>query len=252
MPDLEFKIPREDGNYPAWSEYTLTQMSAILKARLDRGLNKIFIRTNLTRGLPLENINKVAGPFVEAWALEVFEEVNDDPDNPFTLIHVEAGARLAAYDIILQFKKRDGIEKAITSYVDSKATAEDIPTSGKSPNITSYKRIRSSYVADPDYMFVILSLKHKVYAEKSGDLGITNGIMEVTSFSTYDIKYLSDKDISYNPSLGTGQIQIRDIHYVALVTRTAWEFCQLLDRKFISSRGQEAFVKMATKEGWIK
>jgi hypothetical protein len=227
-------------------------MSSILQNRLDRGLNKIFIRTNLKRGLPLENINKVAGPFVEAWALEVFEEINGDPKNPYALIHVEAGARLDPYDIILQFKKRNGNEDAITSYVDAKATAEDIPTSGKSPNITSYKRIRSSYVKDPDYLFVILSLKHKVYAEKSGDLGITNGIMEVTSFSTYDIKYLSDRDISYNPSLGTGQIQIRDIHYVSLEVRTAWEFCQLLDRKFISSKGNDAFVKMATKEGWIK
>ncbi len=227
-------------------------MAAILTSRLERGENKIFIRTNLKRGLPLENINKVAGPFVEAWAHEVFEEVNDDPNNLYSLIHVEAGARLDPYDLILQFKKRGEENPAITAYVDSKATAEDIPTSGKSPNITSYKRIRSSYVEDPDYMFVVLSLKHKVYVEKSGDLGMTNGIMEITSFASYDIKYLSEKDISYNPSLGTGQIQIRDINYVTLTKRNAWEFCQILDRKFIFSKGEEAFEKMARKAAWIK
>lgn len=252
MRDLEYKIPVENNSYPAWSEYALNQMAAILTARLERGQNKIFIRTNLKRGLPLENINKVAGPFVEAWAHEVFEEINDDPENPYCLIHVEPGARLDPYDLILQFKKRDEESPAITAHVDSKATAEDIPNAGKSPNITSYKRIRSSYVEDPDYLFVILSLKHKVYAEKSGDLGITNGIMEVTSFASYDIKYLSEKDISYNPALGTGQIQIRDIHYVTFAKRSAWEFCQVLDRKFVLSKGEEAFVKMAKKQGWVK
>lgn len=81
---------------------------------------------------------------------------------------------------------------------------------------------------------------------------MTNGIMEVVSFSVYDIKFIADRDLSYNPALGTGQMQIRDIHYVELVTRTAWEFCQLLDAKYIRSRGDESWLAMATKYEWIK
>jgi hypothetical protein len=60
--------------------------------------------------------------------------------------------------------------------------------------------------------------------------------MEVVAYNAYDLKYLSSSDMSYNPALGSGQLQVRDIHYVTLVSRTTWEFCQLLDRKFIASQ----------------
>ncbi len=40
------------------------------------------------------------------------------------------------------------------------------------------------------------------------------GVMEVVDFNVYDLKYISDSDINYNPASGTGQIQINDIHYV--------------------------------------
>ena len=78
--------------------------------------------------------------------------------------------------------------------------------------------------------------------------------MEVVNYNAYDIKYLSDSDISYNPALGTGQIQIKDIHYVTISKRTAWEFCQLLDKKYLSSskRTFENWLELATKFEWIK
>jgi len=136
--------------------------------------------------------------------------------------------------------------------VDVKATAEDIPSSGKSPNITSYARIRSGYLEDPDYIFIVLSLKHKVYSERDSKTGMTKGIMEVVSHSVYDLKYISDRDLNYNPALGTGQLQIRDIHYVDLTYRTTWEFCQVLDEKFKRSQGEDAWFEMARKYEWIK
>lgn len=40
------------------------------------------------------------------------------------------------------------------------------------------------------------------------------GVMEIVDYNAYDLKFISDADISYNPALGTGQIQIKDIHYV--------------------------------------
>ena len=79
------------------------------------------------------------------------------------------------------------------------------------------------------------------------------GIMEVVASHTYDLKYLSDSDISYNPALGTGQIQVRDIHYVTLVDRTVAEFCMLLDRKFLASnKGYNQWLKYALQNNWIK
>lgn len=59
--------------------------------------------------------------------------------------------------------------------------------------------------------------------------------MEVVAYNAYDLKYISSKDFNCNPALGTGQIQIRDIHYVEQEERSTWEFCQLLDRKYLQS-----------------
>jgi hypothetical protein len=156
-------------------------------------------------------------------------------------------------DIILQFKKKRKWESSITAEVDVKATAEDIASSGKSPNITSFKRIRTAYVEDPDYIFIILSLKHKVYSTRNAATGLMDGIMEVVAHNVYDLKFLSTSDISYNPALGSGQLQVRDIHYVTLTKRTTWTFCQLLDHKFIASKkGFDEWLELAKTHEWIK
>ena len=152
-------------------------------------------------GLPLENINKIAGPMIEAWAGEVFAGIRDDMDNPYRLINVEAQERLGIADIILQFKKDD---RSVTGNVDVKATANDIPNSGKGPNITSFSRIRTAYVKDPDFMFIILSIKHKVYVQRNERTRLMDGIMEIVDYNAYDLKFISDADINYNPALGTG------------------------------------------------
>ena len=78
--------------------------------------------------------------------------------------------------------------------------------------------------------------------------------MEVVGYNAYDIKYLSASDISYNPALGTGQIQIRDIHYVTIENRSAAEFCKLLDRKYLASskRTIKDWYALAKKNRWIK
>jgi hypothetical protein len=249
---LDFKVPQESADYPQVSGYVVTQVSDIIQEAIKTGHNKIFIRTNLRKGLPLENINKVAGPFVEAWALEQFEEIVDDTQNAFDLMNVQAGKRLDPFDVILQFRRKSNVTDYISANVDVKATAEDIKTSGRSPNITSYARIRSAYVEDPDYIFVILSLKHRVFSERDKLTGMTNGIMEIVSHAAYDLKFISNQDISYNSALGTGQIQIRDIHYVTVQPRTTWEFCQMLDQKFIRSKGEDVWLQMARKFGWVK
>lgn len=252
--DLNFKIPSESDDYESSSDYAINSIEQIIKEAIDNKKNKIIINTNLKLGLPMENINKVAGPFIEAWACETFSNVVEDQKNKWKLINVEALERLNRADVLLQFKKRQKTNPIVTVEVDIKATTEDIESSGKSPNITSFARIRSAYIEDPDYLFVILSLKHKVYSQKNNITGLMDGIMEIIKYNAYDIKYLSSSDISYNPALGTGQIQIRDIHYVTKEKRTAWEFCQLLDEKYLASQKRtfEDWVALANRFAWIK
>ena len=99
-------------------------------------------------------------------------------------------------------------------------------------------------------MFIILSIKHRVYSERNRNTGLVDGVMEVVDYNAYDLKFISDADINYNPALGTGQIQIKDIHYVT----TTWEMCQLLDQKYLHSsrRTIDDFYREATRNQWIK
>lgn len=249
--DLIFKIPRESLTYREDSVFVVEQIISILDQRKNAGDNKIIINTNLKRGLPLENINKIAGPMIEAWAGETFAAIRDDIYNEYHLINVEAQERLGISDIILQFRKGSNV---LTGNIDVKATANDIPNSGKGPNITSFSRIRTAYVVDPDFMFIVLSIKHRVYSERNARTGLVDGIMEIVDYNAYDLKYISDADINYNPALGTGQIQIKDIHYVTYQYRTTWEMCQLLDDKYLHSsrRTIEDFYREAVRNKWIK
>ncbi len=249
--DLDLKKPVESENYKLESEFVISSVKQIFEEKRESGNNKIIIKTNLKMGLPLENINKLAAPLIEAWAFETFLEIRDESENKYRLINVEAQERLGMSDIILQFRKNKNV---ITGNIDVKATSNNIKNSGKSPNITSFSRIRTAYIQNPDFIFIILSIKHKVYNEKNPITSIINGIMELTEFNIYDLKYVSEKDIAYNPSLGTGQIQIKDIHYVEYEYRTAWEMCQLLDKKYLNSsrRTIEDFYREAVKNKWIK
>ena len=250
-----FKIPVESGDYMECSDYVVSAVEEIIKDSIEQGKNKITINTNLKLGIPMENVNKIAGPFIEAWAHEVFSEVVEDKNNRYNLINVEACERLNLADVILQFQmdRKNLHQTSITGNVDVKATSQDIEGSGKSPNITSFAKIRTAYVEDPDLLFIILSIKHKVYSKKDKETNMMMGVMEVVDFNAYDLKYLSAPDISYNPALGSGQLQIRDIHYIDREKRNVWEFCQLLDKKCIlSKKGFEGWLSYAIQNGWIK
>lgn len=126
--DLLLKQPLESATYKEDSEFVITQVRKILDRQKETGDDKIIINTNLKMGLPLENINKIAGPMMEPWADEVFAGIRDNMDNDYHLINVEAQERLGMADIILQFRKGNTV---LTGNVDVKATADDIPNSGK-------------------------------------------------------------------------------------------------------------------------
>ena len=248
--ELNFKIPVESPSYREDSNFVVSKIITILDERRALNDNKIIINTNLKSGLPLKDINKIAGPLIEAWAYEVFAGIRDDDNNIYNLINAEAQERLGMSDIILQFRKGKSI---ITGNIDVKATADDIKGSGKSPNITSFSRIRTAYVKDPDFMFIILSIKHKVYSERNKITGLIDGIMEISDYNAYDLKFISDSDLNYNPALGTGQIQIKDVHYISFQYRTTWEMCQLLDKKYLHSarRTIQDFHREAVRNKWL-
>ena len=172
--ELIFKVPKESKTYREDSAFVVNRIISILDARKNIGDDKIILNTNLKLGLPLENINKIAGPMIEAWAFEIFAGIRDDLNNSYSLINVEAQERLGMADIILQFKKKNDV---LTGNIDVKATSNDIPNSGKSPNITSFSRIRTAYVTDPDFMFIILSIKHRVYSQRNRVTNLIDGIM---------------------------------------------------------------------------
>lgn len=250
---LDLKQPVESKDYVECSTFIVDSIESIMKDAMDSGRNKIIINTNLKFGIPMENVNKIAGPFVEAWAFEVFTESLHDGNNHYELINVEAGERLNMADVILQFKKTRKRSSVVTGHVDVKATSKDIEGSGKSPNITSFARIRTAYVQDPDFIFIILSIKHRVYSSKDDVSKMMMGVMEVIDFNAYDLKFIASSDLSYNPSLGTGQLQVKDIHYVNFEHRTTWNFCQLLDKKCIASKkGYSQWLEYAKQYGWIK
>ena len=251
--DLTLKVPVESEDYKECSDFVVVSVERIIGEAIGAGKNKIIINTNLKLGIPMENVNKIAGPFVEAWVFEVLQDVLEDEDNRYHLVNVEAGERLNMADVILQFEVVRKKKSSITGYVDVKATSRDIPNSGKSPNITSFARIRTAYVKDPDYIFVILSVKHTVLSTRDKNTGMMMGVMEVADFNAYDLKYIADTDLQYNPALGSGQIQIKDIHYVEQEQRSTWEFCQLLDRRcMLSIKGFDNWLRYATQNGWIK
>ena len=84
--DMDFKVPKESESYREDSKMVVERIIKILDERKAKKDNKIIINTNLKLGLPLENINKIAGPMVEAWAYEVFNGIRDDLNNPYDLI----------------------------------------------------------------------------------------------------------------------------------------------------------------------
>ena len=65
-----FKIPLESNDYPEASDHVIRSIEGIVENAIKDGKNRIVINTNLRNGLPMENINKIAGPIVEAWASE--------------------------------------------------------------------------------------------------------------------------------------------------------------------------------------
>lgn len=66
--NLNLKKPKESDDYIECSDFVVNAVESIIKKAMDEGHNRIIINTNLRLGIPMENVNKIAGPFIEAWA----------------------------------------------------------------------------------------------------------------------------------------------------------------------------------------
>lgn len=245
--DLNLQISNESPSYKKTSKFFLEILNQAFLSIIKKKKNEILIRTNL-KSVPMENINKIAGPFIESWALEKLEE-----ENISEFLEISSGTRLNIADILVSFNSYNDIIDEICN-IDVKATSADIKNSGRSPNITSFQRIRNAYTLNPDFIFFVLSIKHKMTNSIDLETGNAVGIMKIIDFNIYDLKLISDKDISYNPALGSGQLQIRNIHKVSSEQRDTVEFIKMLDRKFISSKkGYEGWIEYAKQDSnkWI-
>ena len=77
---MELKKAIDLEKYNEYSEFVTTKLNEIFKELIVTGQNQIILNTNLKAGLPMENINKIAGPIMEAWAQEKLLDIvgNDD------------------------------------------------------------------------------------------------------------------------------------------------------------------------------
>src|SRR4030042_5612599 len=180
------------------SVYTISLLDNILKNLIKNNESHIHISTNLRKGFPLENINKIAGPFAEAWLQEKIENICLHP-NEYIFSDYEGGARLDFYDIKFHLKNEAiGVDRDI--FIDTKSAALDIPTSGLGSNLTSYIRIRNIYLNDSSLRFIMSGLKHRVTQSPSG--------LIIEGFNVFDLMYVADKELSFNKTMGS-QLQIR-------------------------------------------
>jgi hypothetical protein len=111
IPRRSVQDPEMIPDYCVCSQFILERIEGILNEAISGGANRIIININLRHGLPWKNINKIAGPFVEAWSFEVFQNIANEPNNDYELINVEAKERLYMADITLQFKNQRRITR---------------------------------------------------------------------------------------------------------------------------------------------
>ncbi len=244
--ELNLRKAIENKDYNTYSKEAICKIDSIFNDLLNSANNEVAIKSNLSKGLPIENINKIAGPILEEWVCTVFESKKKQYD----LLQVKPQKKTALSDVDLKFNIG---KKEIKIKIDVKATCEEIKGSGKSPNITSFGKIRDAYLNNQNFIFLIFSIKYSVEKMSIGKDGFFTDKLLVKDFNIYDFKFIADNDLTYNPALGTGQIQIKDIHNVKIKQRNVDDLLRLLDTKYLNSskRTFSDFRKLAVKNKWL-
>ena len=69
---LALKIPKESEDYLECSDFVVSAVEGIIQKAMDEGRNKIMINTNLRLGIPMENVNKIAGHLLKLGHMKFF------------------------------------------------------------------------------------------------------------------------------------------------------------------------------------
>lgn len=93
---LELKKAIDLEKYNEYSEFVTTKLNEIFKELIATGQNQIILNTNLKAGLPMENINKIAGP--DYGSMESQEKLLDIVGNDDTIKKIIECARLDMAD----------------------------------------------------------------------------------------------------------------------------------------------------------
>ena len=71
--ELNLRKAIENKDYNTYSKEAICKIDSIFNDFLNSANNEVVIKSNLSKGLPIENINKIAGPILEEWVCTVFE-----------------------------------------------------------------------------------------------------------------------------------------------------------------------------------
>lgn len=208
----------------------------------DEATKYIEVKTNLSCGLPLKDIHKIAGPLVDEWAYEkLLEKVGHSFLNgDFKLINVISKSSSSLEDILLQAEYKGEL---LGILIDVKsASLEKGNNAGKGSNITSFRKIRPFYVNNPNAYFIILSIKHKAYINEHG---VRQGF-EIIGSNVFDLKLVVCDELKFNKRMGD-QFQITNSMKVNQIDRSTDEFIELLDQKYVDAYSEQSLAELLNK-----
>lgn len=189
--------------------------------------NKVQIETNLECNVPVKDIHKIAGPFIDEWVCETFRVAQHKDEHIKKVISKESSS---LEDIFISLEIEG---KEVDVFIDVKsASLAKGNNAGKGSNLTSFRKIRPFYVNNPEALFYILSVEHKNLIKDD----ICHGF-EMVDCNIFEMKCIVNNELMLNTSMGD-QFQIANSMHVTQIDRTTDEFIRLIDGMFVAKYGQ--------------
>lgn len=117
--DFNLIKANDDKNYSKFSKKAIDIVKGIFDELLSDDENEVILKSNLRNGLPIENINKIAGPVLEEWVFTVL----DSKKEQYGLLQVKPQKKTALSDVDLKCT----IESKLKYIkIDVKATCEEM------------------------------------------------------------------------------------------------------------------------------
>lgn len=202
-------------------------LGIIQKAQKNETTNKVQIETNLECNVPVKDIHKIAGPFIDEWVCETFRGAQREDEHIKRVVSKESSS---LEDIFITLEIEG---KMIDILIDVKsASLAKGNNAGKGSNLTSFRKIRPFYVHNPSALFYILSIEHKNLIKDDTCHGF-----ELVGCNIFEMKCIASNELMLNTSMGD-QFQISNSMCVTQIDRTTEEFIKLIDDMFADKYGQ--------------